>query len=198
MSTVTRHALIAEAERLMRLCGYAAFSYADLAAKIGITKASIHYHFPTKERLAEALVDDAMQRFSAALEAITAGEQQAMARLRRYSTLFVDGFDEGLRPLCGALSHELGALPDSLRQRTHAYFTRHLAWLEAIIGEGQRQGELNAAPAPATTAQALLGALEGGSVVARALADKQLFFSGFEQLLGRLERHRDEPAARQA
>lgn len=51
MSITTKAALLRAAETQMRSKGYSAFSYADLAAQIGIKKASIRHHFPTKESL---------------------------------------------------------------------------------------------------------------------------------------------------
>lgn len=64
MSAVdTKSALLAEAETLVRTVGYTAFSYADLSERVGIRKASIHHHFPTKEALGNALIDSYLARF---------------------------------------------------------------------------------------------------------------------------------------
>jgi TetR/AcrR family transcriptional regulator, transcriptional repressor for nem operon len=38
--------------------GYNAISYADIAVKIGIKKASIHYYFATKQDLVQAILKD--------------------------------------------------------------------------------------------------------------------------------------------
>ncbi|HIE19064.1 TPA: TetR/AcrR family transcriptional regulator, partial [Candidatus Bathyarchaeota archaeon] len=35
--------------------GYGGFSYSDLSKALGITKASIHHHFPSKEELGLAV-----------------------------------------------------------------------------------------------------------------------------------------------
>ena len=43
------------AERLVQRRGFNGFSYADIAAELGITKASLHYHFPSKAELGESL-----------------------------------------------------------------------------------------------------------------------------------------------
>ncbi|KFJ90149.1 TetR family transcriptional regulator, partial [Pseudomonas sp. 1-7] len=50
--------MIQTAENLMRTRGYTAFSYADLSEAVGIRKASIHHHFPTKEDLGAAIVEE--------------------------------------------------------------------------------------------------------------------------------------------
>ena len=36
------------AERLVQTRGFNGFSYADIAGALAVTKASLHYHFPTK------------------------------------------------------------------------------------------------------------------------------------------------------
>jgi TetR/AcrR family transcriptional regulator, transcriptional repressor for nem operon len=51
MNLHTRTALIDLAEHSVRSQGFDRFSYADLTEAIGIRKASIHYHFPTKANL---------------------------------------------------------------------------------------------------------------------------------------------------
>jgi hypothetical protein len=44
------------AERLAQVRGFNGFSYADIAAELGITKAALHYHFASKADLGEALM----------------------------------------------------------------------------------------------------------------------------------------------
>ncbi len=41
-------AILDVAEQLAQTRGYNGFSYADIAAQLGVTKASLHYHFPLK------------------------------------------------------------------------------------------------------------------------------------------------------
>src|SRR5271170_2575953 len=53
----TREALLDAAFELLGTVGYASFSYRDLAEKVGIRTASIHYHFPSKSDLGVALVE---------------------------------------------------------------------------------------------------------------------------------------------
>jgi len=43
-------------QELIQARGFNAISYQDVADRVGIRKASIHYHFPTKEKLAAAVV----------------------------------------------------------------------------------------------------------------------------------------------
>ena len=65
MPRETRNALLVAAEEAARARGIDGFSYADLAETVGIRKASIHYHFPTKDALADAV----MRRYADTLAA---------------------------------------------------------------------------------------------------------------------------------
>jgi TetR/AcrR family transcriptional repressor of nem operon len=49
-------AIMDAAERRMRIGGLAGFSFREVAADVGIKSSSVHYHFPTKENLAAAVI----------------------------------------------------------------------------------------------------------------------------------------------
>jgi TetR/AcrR family transcriptional repressor of nem operon len=46
-SVDTAERILQVAEQLVQARGYNAFSYADIARTLNLTKASLHYHFPT-------------------------------------------------------------------------------------------------------------------------------------------------------
>src|ERR1700676_5055278 len=73
------------AEILIQTRGYSAFSYQDISDALGMTKASIHYHFASKTDLGIAVVDRYVERFGAALIAIAEDQSQpSMAMLDFY------------------------------------------------------------------------------------------------------------------
>ncbi len=37
--------MLVTAEQLAQTCGFNGFSYADIAERLGVTRASLHYHF---------------------------------------------------------------------------------------------------------------------------------------------------------
>src|SRR2546429_2510720 len=81
--TATR--ILDVAERLAQVRGFNGFSYADIAAELGITKAALHYHFAGKADLGEALIGRYAARFGEALAGIDAGTSAAAAQLRGYA-----------------------------------------------------------------------------------------------------------------
>lgn len=49
-------AIMDAAERRMRRGGFNGFSFREIAADVGVKSSSVHYHFPTKENLAAAVI----------------------------------------------------------------------------------------------------------------------------------------------
>src|SRR2546421_761097 len=78
------------AERLVQVRGFNAFSYADVATELGITTASLHYHFPGKAELGQALIARYAERFTNALARIDSDATAAPAKLTAYANLYAD------------------------------------------------------------------------------------------------------------
>ncbi|GEP02251.1 TetR family transcriptional regulator [Methylobacterium oxalidis] len=171
----TRAELLAEAETLVRGRGYSGFSYADLSEAVGIRKASIHHHFRTKEDLGFALMGAYEARYDAALDAILAGHPDAVARIEAYGRLYLGGVEQGLGCLCAALATEGEALPERLRAAVVGFFDRHIAWLEAVLRQGQAEGSVRAALDPAAQARFVVATLEGALMMERLLGGPRAF-----------------------
>jgi TetR/AcrR family transcriptional repressor of nem operon len=187
VSPETRSLILQEAEFLIRTRGYSAFSYADLSERVAITKASVHYYFPTKEDLIVVLVREYIERFVATLARIKQQYAGLGDRLRAYAHLFLDGFEKGMLPLCGALSAERSALPESMRPQVEHFFRIHLDWLSGVLEEGLAAGALRAGVSPDQVALLLLSTLEGGTFVGWALAQKAPVLAAFETALHNIE-----------
>lgn len=48
--------IVSHARTLLEAGGYNGFSYADIAVRVNISKASIHHHFPSKAELVQVVV----------------------------------------------------------------------------------------------------------------------------------------------
>src|SRR5450631_2839093 len=86
----TRSRILDVAERLVQVRGFNGFSYADVAAELEITKASLHYHFPGKAELGETLIARYSERFADALAAIDTRLTDAPTKLDAYASLYAD------------------------------------------------------------------------------------------------------------
>lgn len=171
MSLGTRDALVRAAEHLLRTKGYAAFSYADLAAIVPIQKASIHHHFPTKEHLGVAVVQAYIERTIEEFERIERTSSDVMTRLVAFSALFQIGSKSGLLPLCGALAAEMAVLPESLQGLAKRFFSLELQWLTRIIDAAVVAGGVPSGQDIPQRAYQILSLLEGGCLIESAMKD---------------------------
>jgi TetR/AcrR family transcriptional repressor of nem operon len=161
------------AETLIQTRGYSAFSYQDIADSLGIRKASIHYHFPSKADLGVAVVDRYITRFGEGLTAIADDQSQSsMTMLDFYVQPYLQFASTPDRVcLSGALAGEMLALPPKVRERVDHFFRTHQLWLTKILERGAARGEFKL-PAPAPkVARFVFGALQGALLVKRTTND---------------------------
>ena len=161
------------AETLIQTRGYSAFSYQDISTSLGITKASIHYHFASKTGLGVAVIDRYSERFGNALAAIAEDESQpAMAMLDCYIEPYLKfAKTEDKVCLSGALAGEMMALPPEIRERVDHFFKDHQAWLTTILTRGVKRKEFKLTATAAKTARFVFGALQGALLVKRTTGD---------------------------
>jgi TetR/AcrR family transcriptional regulator, transcriptional repressor for nem operon len=174
------------AERMLQVRGYNGFSYGDVATELGITRAALHYHFPGKAELGQALIERYATRFAEALGQLDATAPDAATKLRGYVALYTDVLSADRMCLCGMLAAEHRTLPDPLQQAVCDFFSTNTVWLRKVIEEGCADGSLRCPGTPEASASMVLGTLEGGMLIARLDGDVTRFAATAEQLLAGL------------
>ena len=174
----------------MQTRGYNGFSYADVAAEIGISKASLHHHFRTKAALGTAI----MQRYAGlivqALAEINAAEPDATGRLARFAKLYADVLRQNRLCLGAMLAAEFGTLPPTMQKSVRQFFRSNHAWLEGVVARGRSDGSVSPQGSDAEAARVLLSGLEGAMLVARPLKDADSFHVTARVLLANLQPRR--------
>lgn len=183
----TRTLLLDHAEAAARMRGFDAFSYADLAAEVGIRKASIHHHFPRKADLALALIERYIARMAAQLDLLSAAEQRGAARLRGVCGGFRAALDEG-RKLCLCVAFAAGrdSLDVPVIARIADYHERLTGWLADCFARGAADGSIANVGDPLAEARAALALFEGAQLIARAANRVDLFDAATAAFLARL------------
>jgi TetR/AcrR family transcriptional repressor of nem operon len=171
------------AERLVQSRGFNGFSYADVAAELGISKAGLHYHFRGKAELGEALIGRYAARFADALEEIDLGGADAARRLDAYAGVYADVLRDGRMCLCGMLAADYDTLPKPMREAVIRFFDDNEAWLTRVLEQGQEEGSLHLNGSARDAAQALVGGLEGALLIARPYGDVARFETAAARLL---------------
>jgi TetR/AcrR family transcriptional repressor of nem operon len=184
------------AEGLLQARGFNGFSYADVAAELGITRAALHYHFPGKAELGEALIARYAERFAVALAGLEARGAEAPATLAGYVDLYTQVLGRQRMCLCGMLAAEYLTLPAGMQRRVTAFFDDSSSWLQAVLERGRREGSLSFAGAAADSAAMVMGGLEGAMLITRMSGDVEGFRAAAARLLAGLTTTADEaPAA---
>jgi TetR/AcrR family transcriptional repressor of nem operon len=179
----TAQRILDAAERLVQARGFNAFSYADVASELGITKASLHYHFAGKAQLGRALIERYARRFLEALQRIEAQEPGAPATLAAYAELYEATLRRRRMCLCGMLAAEYQTLDRDSRAAVVEFFDANEAWLLRVLQAGREQGTLRFDGAATDTARMVIGALEGAMLVARPYGDADRFAAVARTLL---------------
>jgi TetR/AcrR family transcriptional repressor of nem operon len=174
------------AERLVQTRGFNGFSYADIASEVGITKASLHYHFATKAELGVTLIARYSEAFAAALQRISATPADAARRLRAYVKLYADVLTDQRMCLCGMLAAEYATLPPPMQTAIRAFFEVNEGWVAQQLELGVRAGALALRVPARDAARMLVGALEGEMLVARAWGEPARFAAAAALLRGQL------------
>jgi len=96
-----RSALVLAAYRQIAARGFEGLRTREVAAEVGVNIATLHYYFPTKEKLIEGVVERAMQLFQSTLEPHGTSADQLRNYLRAVRRLVQD------EPELGAVMGEL-------------------------------------------------------------------------------------------
>jgi TetR/AcrR family transcriptional regulator, transcriptional repressor for nem operon len=184
------------AERLVQVRGFNGFSYADVAAELHVTKASLHYHFAGKAELGEALIGRYASRFNEALERIATKPIDARAKLDAYARLYTDVLRNERMCLCGMLAAEYQTLPEPMREAVLRFFDENEDWLASVLEQGEREGSLQLTASPNDVARIIVSGLEGAMLVARTYGDLARFRTAARRLIGSLTRSAEGGPAR--
>ncbi|ROS05356.1 TetR family transcriptional regulator [Sinobacterium caligoides] len=127
---------------LLQTRGFDSFSYQDLSRELGITKASIHHHFPKKSDLGVALC-----------EAILAWHECEFNKARRHSggamaqlTLYLNGLMSyacGKDKICplSSLQGNITMLPEEMRRAIKRLDEHEIDFITELLQCGRDNGE---------------------------------------------------------
>jgi TetR/AcrR family transcriptional repressor of nem operon len=174
------------AERLVQTRGFNGFSYADIAEALDVTKASLHYHFPSKADLGRRLIERYEQTFLAVLKGIDATGAAPREKLKRYARIYADVLRDNRMCLCGMLASDYATLPKSMKENVKQFFDENEQWLVAVLEQGRKSGALEFKGSPLDLARVIVGSLEGAMMLARSYGEPARFDTAAERLIASL------------
>ena len=169
----TRTRIIDVVEALLMERGFNAVSYQDISDRIGIRKASVHYHFPTKADLGVAVIRRYVDRVDAMHVPVEMLEGPMFAvAIERFLGVFAEiGARSPKVCLGGVLGAEFETLPEPMQAEVRRFFARLHEWLGAVLERGRAKGAYAFTGEGTDMARAMVAMLEGALIIARALRD---------------------------
>lgn len=167
--------ILNSAQRLVQQRGFNGFSYADIAAEVGIRKASLHHHFPTKTELGLALIEMYSARLDAELFRINSLPVQADEKLSAYFAIYRSTLEIDRVCMGGMLASEALTLDASILPSLKRFFAINTFWLAKVLAEGKSQQIFILNGSATSHARLLLSALQGALMIARATGDHETF-----------------------
>lgn len=153
-----RSALVLAAYRQIAARGFEGLRTREVAAEVGVNIATLHYYFPTKEKLIEGVVEHAMQRFRSTLEPHGSSADQLRNYLRAVRRLVQD------EPELGAVMGELmlrssrdPALAGTMEQMYEVWHRTIRGLLKRAVKEGHMRPDVDSDEVAAIIVATLTG-----------------------------------------
>jgi len=175
--STTSDAILACARSLIVAGGYNGFSYADIADVIGIRKASIHHHFPSKADLVRTLVAQYRKEAETGMANLERQVSDPLEQLRLYTGYWEACITDASAPfcVCALLASQLPVLPEEVGLEVRAHFRSLSAWLTSVLERGVQRGQLQLMSTPRAEAEAFMATVHGAMLSARAYGDPKIF-----------------------
>lgn len=189
-TTDTKTAIMDAAQELIQRGGVNAMSYQHISDAIGIRKASIHHHFPTKDSLIEAVLQRYAVYFFRLVDDIFESKLDPEAKLRKYAGLFEATLCEGKKDkacLFGMLGAELSTLGSPSAAGVRKFYRENEARLARVLDEGREKGQFRFKGEAKMAAAMIFALLEGGALMARAEGGHKRLHMMVEQSLKLLQ-----------
>ncbi|MBE1447350.1 TetR/AcrR family transcriptional regulator [Paenibacillus sp. OAS669] len=180
--------ILACARTLIVTGGYNGFSYADIADVVGIRKASIHHHFPSKVDLVRTLVARYRKEAEAGMANLELQVSDPLEQLRYYTGYWEACIADASAPfcVCALLASQLPVLPEEVALEVRAHFSYLSAWLTSVLERGVLQGQFQLMNTPRDEAETFMATVHGAMLSARAYGDPKIFGVVTDTLLERL------------
>ena len=169
----TRKKILELGEDLVHKLGYNGFSYHHISKALNIKNAAIHYHFPSKEDLGEAIIAVTQDRFKKWINHPEHRIMPVKEQLEWFVKIYRYNLDRNNRVcLIGSLATDYYTLPNSMQQSVNRLSNDVLNWMDQLLHSGRAQGQLDFAGSSRSKAATVITSLTGSLQLARLLGNQ--------------------------
>ena len=162
------------ATELLLSRSFTSFSYQDLSDRLGISKASIHHHFASKEVLGVAVAERFCSSLTRRLEEIAQTYDGPWDQFEAYVAVMSEIMQSGNK-IClpGSLQAEYNVIPEGMQAEASVLYRSLQTWLARVLTEGREKGLMDFPGNPQDQAGLIHAAMQGALQHARAEGPKE-------------------------
>jgi AcrR family transcriptional regulator len=187
----TQQMIVARAAQLFNRQGYFGSSMSDLMRETGLEKGGIYNHFRSKEELALAAFDYAVEVIWQTVEEEMKDRPNQVDRLQgmlaAYQRLIEDPPIKGGCPVLNTAVESDDTHP-ALRERARGALTRWRTWIQRRVARGIEAGEVRPEVDSDLLATLLISMIEGAIMMSKAYDDPAYIRRAVQYLSDYLER----------
>ena len=159
---------------LIQSRSYSAFSYRDLSERLGISKAAIHHHFPSKESLGVAAAKRYHKMVRSLLMNAAERSDDQWKQFEGYLDM-VNGIIESEDRICaaGSVQSDFNDVPGSIRDEMEALIRFVISWIARVIEAGRERGVMDFPGESIDQAIYIFTAVQGALQIGRAQGKDQ-------------------------
>ncbi len=179
----TKTNILDVAEDLVRRVGINAMSYKHISDAVGIRKASIHYHFPQKKDMVDALLARCDADYGHRYQIIADSDYSAPQKLRLIAGVFADGLSKNKLCLVGMVSSDMNTLEDASCKILENTLERTVAIYSSVFRQGREEGSLAFTGSNENAGYAYFSFLVGVQIASRVKGGVEAFNAATQMMI---------------
>jgi TetR/AcrR family transcriptional regulator, transcriptional repressor for nem operon len=166
--------------------GFQSASVNEIVAKTDVTKGAFFHHFPTKNDLGYAVVDDVLREMILErwIRPLAAYKNPVQGIITRFKKIIESTSDEEMTLGCplNNLTQEMSSVDPVFREKLAALLTLWIEENEKYLKKAQRDGYLKPQVNPRQVAEFVVMVEEGSFAMVKNLRDRRLYWSLHDSL----------------
>lgn len=171
-NTDTREEILRLGTELIQVYGYNAFSYADISKQLAVKNAAIHYHFPGKEDLLTAIVEQYIERYRELDKQLNNSGINSKQKIEVFIARYTLLAEQNKICLIGSVCADYNTLPDSVKAKLAELIEKVLGMVEKVLKEGKANGEFSFNDTAKTQSLLIMTNLAAGVQLSRITGQK--------------------------
>jgi len=165
----TKEKIVGLADHLIKTKGFNAFSYKDISDPLAIKNAAVHYYFPSKADLGQAVLDQEISGLERGIDSWkTLPEDQ---QLRQLIASFENKCNSHMVCIMGSLSPDYNTLPANMQEHLQQFSAAVIEWLTQLLEKGRKKGIFSFKGDPGDRALMIVSNLLASLLLSRVMGE---------------------------